>query len=209
MEYTFFYHLLLLLKKNWLIKSRNLNVFLFEIVLMNYILVSPYRSEFNIFTYLFINRTTGSSKTIVKFFLLFRHVLEARDINSMGDMMNHLKYMDMYVGIIGEKSKRDLFKNKMDNVYPGFHFEKNKLTDEEKSKYGDIIDILNVPKLSERCIEFDDENGFNDYILDDNYVNKERVFLSVTLNKYEGNSIDYMIRYNESDVGSTLLSSDL
>lgn len=55
MEYTFFYHLLLLLKKNWLIKSRNLRVFFFEIVFMNYILVSPYLSEFSIVTYLFSN----------------------------------------------------------------------------------------------------------------------------------------------------------
>lgn len=37
----------------------------------------------------------------------------------MGDMISHIKYMDMYIGIIGSEDQREAFIDKMDEMYPG------------------------------------------------------------------------------------------
>lgn len=56
-----------------------------------------------------------------RIYFIFRYVLDARDVFPMGDMISHLNYLDMYIGIVVSEEESNRFIKKMNEMYPGIN----------------------------------------------------------------------------------------
>lgn len=123
-------------------------------------------------------------------------------------MFAHVKSIGYYVAVIGKASEVNNFITKMDDFYPGFKFDKNVLTDDEKQRIGDDVDLLEIPKLSEIAKKFEDENSFKDYVKSRDYVNQDAIMFAITINSFENGNYDYLLRYNNSDPTPTFTNEN-
>lgn len=66
----------------------------------------------------------------------------------------------------------------------GFKLDKSILTNIEKERLSEGIDLLEVPKLSDLALNFSNEEELEDYVTGRDYILGKTILFSITINSY-------------------------